>query len=746
MSRKKTEPEKRTFFSKLLFSFLVLITVTVITVSSILYVNFEKIAAGQVNSYVTDNLLKLCSGTQFMTDWVKLMLIQMYRDTDIRSILFKNSPDPVQVAKGSTRLTSYQASSPFFRSIYLYNGGIEKIYFAGEHTFVYDRENFHDQEIFSYLTGKKQNHLVPIPRIITGNAEGTVTIEHNVFSFIMFDNPASESTYPNAIVLNFSEDLLKEIMKTFYPEKKGDVIVIDKTGNTMIGTRDYPFLTNIGKRDFVKKVLEAENKMGSFSANLDGKKYLITFVYPEAVIPEDYRLNWRYISVIPYSDVISGIQKMRRNTLIFLLLFLSVGIPVIIFLSRKLSAPVSKLEIEKKKNQRHLKNSFLRRLLHGEEQHSEQELSVRFQKHGLKIALYDHFLLFLLRIDDYNSFRDQYSSEDREEKKQAVITIIENALPGQSYETVDTEDDTIAVITADEKPLLQKIRQEVKDSLSISVSITCADGGEAIVRDIDTVYTEAMDVSWNRYFEGRGCILDCRAYRSKPSSEYDYPYEKEKQFTELLLMNRLRESRTVFREILGTCRGYSQTVFQTALQRLVLSVYSALDRYRKNSAAGVTDNIKSPLSSLFACDTVTGIEEQLFPYLAETIPLFQVKKESSHNQLVGDIIEDIKRNYPDPQLCAEHYADKYSLSTVYLGRLFKQHTTKSISEFINHVRVDAAKNLLTTTGDPVNDIVKMVGFTYPNYFFSIFKKYNGVTPLEYRQKHHDPVETLNVIK
>jgi YesN/AraC family two-component response regulator len=240
--------------------------------------------------------------------------------------------------------------------------------------------------------------------------------------------------------------------------------------------------------------------------------------------------------------------------------------------------------------------------------------------------------------------------------------------------------------------------------------------------------------------------LDCRAYRSKPSSEYDYPYEKEKQFTELLLMNRLRESRTVFREILGTCRGYSQTVFQTALQRLVLSVYSALDRYRKNSAAGVTDNIKSPLSSLFACDTVTGIEEQLFPYLAETIPLFQVKKESSHNQLVGDIIEDIKRNYPDPQLCAEHYADKYSLSTVYLGRLFKQHTTKSISEFINHVRVDAAKNLLTTTGDPVNDIVKMVGFTYPNYFFSIFKKYNGVTPLEYRQKHHDPVETLNVIK
>ncbi|MFP4444139.1 MAG: helix-turn-helix domain-containing protein, partial [Spirochaetia bacterium] len=450
-----------------------------------------------------------------------------------------------------------------------------------------------------------------------------------------------------------------------------------------------------------------------------------------------------------------GIQKMRRNTLIFLLLFLAVGIPVIIFLSRKLSAPVSKLEMEKKKNQRYQKNNFLRRLLHGEEQHSEEELSARFQKHSLNITLYDHFRLFLFRIDDYTSFRDQFSPEDREEKKNSIISIIGKFIPGHAWEAVDSEDDTIAVINAvgdnqnPDMPFFRGIQREIKNSLSISVSITRADGGEGIIRDIYTVYSEAMDVSWNRYFEGTGCILDCSIHGSKPSSRYDYPYQKEKLFTEMLLMNRLRESRTVFREILGTSRGFSQTAFQTALQRLVLSVYSALDRYRKNSATGIAENIKSPLSSLFSCDTAAEIEEQLFSYLAETIPLFQVKKENNHNQLVGDIIEDIKRNYPDHQLCAEHYAEKYSLSTVYLGRLFKQHTTKSIAEFINNVRIETAKKLLTTTADPVNDIVKTVGFTYPNYFFSIFKKYNGVTPLEFRQKHYDvndSVQTLKMIK
>jgi YesN/AraC family two-component response regulator len=261
-----------------------------------------------------------------------------------------------------------------------------------------------------------------------------------------------------------------------------------------------------------------------------------------------------------------------------------------------------------------------------------------------------------------------------------------------------------------------------------------------LVQDIDSLYTQIFDVSHNRFFLGRECVIYCNRIKIKPAVNHQYPYGKEKLFTEMLLMNKIAESRTVFREILYSTRGFSFAIFQTSLQRLVLAVHSVLDTLRKNSPASASNNLKAPLATLFTCDTIEEIEEQLFPYLEETIPLFQVKKEHDHNRLITSIIEDIRKHYSNPQLCAEQYAEQYSMSPIYLGRLFKQYTAKSIAEYINSIRVEKAKKLLINTDNPVNEIVKEIGFTYANYFYSIFKKYNGVTPTEYRQKQKDSIQ------
>ena len=53
-------------------------------------------------------------------------------------------------------------------------------------------------------------------------------------------------------------------------------------------------------------------------------------------------------------------------------------------------------------------------------------------------------------------------------------------------------------------------------------------------------------------------------------------------------------------------------------------------------------------------------------------------------------------------------------------------------EYITKTRLLAAKGLLITTDLPIDTIASEVGFAYPNYFYSVFKKHEGITPRQCR--------------
>ena len=54
-------------------------------------------------------------------------------------------------------------------------------------------------------------------------------------------------------------------------------------------------------------------------------------------------------------------------------------------------------------------------------------------------------------------------------------------------------------------------------------------------------------------------------------------------------------------------------------------------------------------------------------------------------------------------------------------------------DYLTKIRVEKAKELLTTTEYSMKEICAMVGYADPNYFSRSFKKNVGVTPTEYKQ-------------
>ena len=75
------------------------------------------------------------------------------------------------------------------------------------------------------------------------------------------------------------------------------------------------------------------------------------------------------------------------------------------------------------------------------------------------------------------------------------------------------------------------------------------------------------------------------------------------------------------------------------------------------------------------------------------------------------------------------------LSSVYLTKLFKLATGKTLSEYLNYYRNQQSLWLLTQTGDTVNEISAKVGYTDVRSYIRFFKKFYHVTPGEYRREH-----------
>lgn len=79
-------------------------------------------------------------------------------------------------------------------------------------------------------------------------------------------------------------------------------------------------------------------------------------------------------------------------------------------------------------------------------------------------------------------------------------------------------------------------------------------------------------------------------------------------------------------------------------------------------------------------------------------------------------------------------ADLVDLNPTYLSRFFRQHTGLTLSDFIQEMRLDRAKQLLADPAIRVQDIAMMLGYGAASNFGRSFKKLTGQTPQGYREQ------------
>lgn len=114
--------------------------------------------------------------------------------------------------------------------------------------------------------------------------------------------------------------------------------------------------------------------------------------------------------------------------------------------------------------------------------------------------------------------------------------------------------------------------------------------------------------------------------------------------------------------------------------------------------------------------------------------MFKGQKEHEDEQ-VRRAQEFIESNYKD-KLSVEQLADMFALGRRSLERRFKKATNNTIIEYIQRVKIEAAKKSFESSRKNISEVMYDVGYTDTKAFRTTFKKISGLSPVEYRNKYN----------
>src|SRR5690606_30208851 len=98
-----------------------------------------------------------------------------------------------------------------------------------------------------------------------------------------------------------------------------------------------------------------------------------------------------------------------------------------------------------------------------------------------------------------------------------------------------------------------------------------------------------------------------------------------------------------------------------------------------------------------------------------------------------DSITGFIYHHVNEKITLDMLADHVSLSKWYFLRVFKERFNQTPKEYIDSIKLDRAKELISNTNKPIKEIALMLGFETPQTFTRWFKLADGLLPISYRK-------------
>ncbi len=177
---------------------------------------------------------------------------------------------------------------------------------------------------------------------------------------------------------------------------------------------------------------------------------------------------------------------------------------------------------------------------------------------------------------------------------------------------------------------------------------------------------------------------------------------------------------------------------ENAIKSSIFRQYILMDIYF--AVAAFLDSMDIDRSQIEAVDIASpelqeaeGAKAYIEKTIKKAIELRDASANKKYNNVVDTVIKYIDEHYADEELSLNFLASYVNFSPNHLSMMFSQQTGVSFIKYLTDYRMNKAKELLRCTNKRSVDISIMVGYKDPHYFSYCFKKYQGMTPTQYRK-------------
>lgn len=280
------------------------------------------------------------------------------------------------------------------------------------------------------------------------------------------------------------------------------------------------------------------------------------------------------------------------------------------------------------------------------------------------------------------------------------------------------------------KEIIEAARRFINLSLSIGIS-----EGFQGTQSLPEVYARAKRALQNYFYEGKERVyLYADHLENIPAGSVITQEDETVLKVELDRMNATGIKQVLDRifERMEMWKGPVEKCIQLCLQ-LLHTIQNGLKPYQEDMFKELEQ--EEPLyKQVLKLDELSKAKQWFEQLIDDCCGQGKALGGGNFREDIQQLILYMKTNYTE-DISLRHAAEKVRMSENYLSYLFKKETQVGFSEYLNHIRVGKAAELLLESKLPVYAIAEKVGYENFNYFGRIFKKTMGVSPQQYRVKY-----------
>ncbi|TCL62587.1 YesN/AraC family two-component response regulator [Hydrogenispora ethanolica] len=243
------------------------------------------------------------------------------------------------------------------------------------------------------------------------------------------------------------------------------------------------------------------------------------------------------------------------------------------------------------------------------------------------------------------------------------------------------------------------------------------------------IYFKTLPVAQFRFYDHAQLLFKFTEYEGK----IDVPIVDYKQLAAWL-------EKSDFEGLYSSIAGYinfsleNERYFEPyELKKMLVEVFNYLLFYLSESGFEMTDIKENRFQYIKMIEDARSMPELLkdFKNITDLVGIKHTTGVKRYSELITGVIDYIKNNF-GKDISLTTASSYLHVNKNYLCDLFKQQTGENFSDYLIHIRLEKAKEILKTSHLSIAVVGEQVGYPNPSYFAQLFKKHLGITPLEYR--------------